>query len=215
MRRLKAAVIGLWLLVNGCAGVQPVRVSTYDCSGNATWTVRPVIVDIDETMSDKCLVATYEALMWWRAQGATYLLPRLMPAHYPGFLGFPEAGHISITSGVLSPGIGGETNPGYLWSSGDMVYADIVISKDHCTPAVVAHELGHALGLSVASNKNHNPERGTLMFWHADGMGWRLSPCERSGIQLSLEPGPGAIQLPSGKQGLTIGGRLVGRFKGK
>lgn len=183
MRRLKAALLGLWLLLGGCAHA-PAAVAAGKCPVTPRWTLGVVVVYVDLGMSKSCLAATAEAILWWRAQGATYLAPLGSPAGWePGPL---QSGYISITSGALPPGVAGSTVPGYLERSGDMVFARITIDPTQCYPQVVAHELGHALGLSI--DGIHNPARGTLMYYSTDGIGWGLTDCERNSIRGVVGP---------------------------
>lgn len=45
----------------------------------------------------------------------------------------------------------------------------IIVIRSSSAPEVIAHELGHAVGL------NHAPTRGNLMYRNSDGIGWQLT----------------------------------------
>lgn len=153
------------LMLVGCVDMDPSALDEVYVRG---WDARPVQFLIDETMEEECKEAAFIALDWWEMQGVDYLVVSEVDAGHPAVNGLPRIGEIGLTTGKLSPGEGGLTH----WArvrDGGMAHADIVIAEGKCAPEIVAHEIGHALGLGAEHR------RGTVMaaavpnaVWHLD-----------------------------------------------
>jgi hypothetical protein len=153
---------------------------------------RPVKVLVSQDMTPVCHEATEEALSWWEEQ-VDYLEVEWVPGYDPAVIGVPHVGEIGINHGALSPGIGGLTQWDTYGHTGYMVSASVTIAD--CKPLIVAHEIGHALGLDHNVDHDANgPNRpgwwqadfgipGTLMCMGVECMGWKLLPAELEQIK--------------------------------
>lgn len=166
------------VLLTSCAPL--VGCASLDKSGThiaeTKWLARPVKLVASDAFSPECQEALVEALAFWREQGVDYLSPSVVPASDKRFDGHTHGGTITIVpNGEIGSGAAGETYHSTT-ITGAMYSADIhIVDPDWCKPQVLAHELGHALGL-VDIYEEESSE--SLMYWLTSPGGYGLSPAE-------------------------------------
>lgn len=116
------------------------------------------------------MVAIADAAEFFRARGVTIVVHSADPLTTAALNGTAQPGVIAILPGSLAMRPGqrahGETRHA-VTVGGDIYGAEVTLAS--CDVQVVAHELGHALGLV------HVPARGNLMHAELGLGGWELS----------------------------------------
>lgn len=112
----------------------------------ARFTPRPAHVQASSLLPDECLLALADAVAFWRGMDVAMSLAVVDPGA-TSQLGIAVIGVIAVLPGKLATWpklVHGETS--YFHSiGGDILAAEIVPAS--CNTRVVAHEIGHALGL--------------------------------------------------------------------
>jgi hypothetical protein len=134
--------VGLVLLTTGCANTSGI--------GFAKWPQysRPVEVLVGPDVLPTCAEKILDGVEFWRDHGATYLTARSVaelppvPRAAPGTVAVSQPGWPLVEEGYA-----GVTHPQTERSHRDRLFGAWV-EIGWCSPATVAHELGHAIGLN-------------------------------------------------------------------
>lgn len=135
---------------------------------------KPAHIMASYDMSPDCRGSVAAAAVYLQTLGAALDIT-WVPEDHPAIFLEPRDGEVAIHTGATSKRNAlGET---YVWHTvGDQIArAEIVLA--HCSPYVVAHELGHAFGLE----DQINPE--LLMHGNDERGGWGLNAIERRWMQ--------------------------------
>lgn len=141
---------------------------------SARFTARPAVVQASSDLSDACMEALTDDVLWYRERGVTLAISIVEP-DAPSQLGIPVGGVIAVHNGTPSkPDAGAETWPS-LTIGGNIFYADVTLRT--CDARAIAHELGHALGLVDTFIQ------GNLMNQYLELGGWSLTESQLEWIE--------------------------------
>lgn len=127
---------------------------------------RPAIVQASSDLSNECMEAITDDVLWYRERGVTMAVSIVEP-DAPSQLGVPVGGVIAVHSGTPTEPYALAETLRALTVGGNVFYADVTLRT--CDARAIAHELGHALGLVDTSI------RGNLMNWYFEDGGWSLT----------------------------------------
>ncbi len=167
MRLLSLVLMLLSSCISSASVVPPAPV------GFAKWpdVLKPVLVTVDPHLDANCQAAIEDSLLFWQAQGVTWLRgPVVVPTLEP------RLGIIGFSPFMPGPEAAGETRT---FTAGDqMASAFVALDPTYCVLGQTAtHELGHALGL-VHDERNED----SVMWPDTSGL-YEVSPAQRAWVR--------------------------------
>jgi hypothetical protein len=112
----------------------------------------PVPIAMDTRSSPECIVSLFFAALFWRAQGAEYLMdPIDLGVNVPEDVALPQVILLTIDE---PKGASHAAETLRISKDGNIRAAVLRFRSDSCTPWHAAHELGHALGLKDSHDEN-------------------------------------------------------------
>ena len=177
-KELLTLLMGVCFLLAGCAAppvaIREPRFRTDPRSWQSS--DRPLAVVASAELPVPCLSSVLFAMDFWRARGVNYLA-------FVGLL--PESslelqdmalGEVAVSAGQPKADEHAAATS-QLAAGPRMLAARIVFRPGFCSPAVAAHEMGHALGLPDVD------QPGNVMHWQAQGIGANTTPEQRAWVR--------------------------------
>lgn len=159
-------------LLCACAAVPVARM---DPLPRSRFSSRPMHVVASTSLAPECRAAVYAAAAWFAQMGASIDVTWANDTN-TSIAVEPGTGQVSVHRGIPStPTAAAET---YVWRTvgGAIERAEVVVGPV-CSPWVMSHELGHAMGLE------HHPSREALMYFSLEFGRWGLTPTELAHVR--------------------------------